>query len=61
MHVGNYSEGKKESSLYTNKLERIISGTDKCYKEHKKGEIENSDSGDEERGYFTFRWRKGLH
>ena len=31
MHVGNYSEGKKESSLYTNKLERIISGTDKCY------------------------------
>ena len=33
----------------------MISGTDKCYKGHKKGKIENSDSGDEERGYFIFR------
>lgn len=47
--------GKKESSLYTNKLKWMISGTDKCYKGHKKGKIENSDSGDEERGYFIFR------
>ena len=32
MHVRNYSEGKKESSLYTSKLKWMISGTDKCYK-----------------------------
>lgn len=52
---------EKKISIYTHKIYRIILGNGKCYKEHKTGWMKNSDGRDDkERGYFHFRWRRGL-
>lgn len=58
MHLRTYnsSEGGEGNKHLLTKINRIIPGTGKCYKEHKIEPVENSDGrGDEEKGYFSFR------
>lgn len=61
LRIYNSSEGGEGNKYLLIKINRIILGIGKCYKEYKIELVENSDGrGDEEKGYFSFRWRKGF-